>query len=156
MIESLFSGIDLAGVGIMFVYALIASLGVPGALVLMVSSGALANNFTGLAFIMLAAALGAIFGDITAYELARRFSLALSAKLKGFKFFADNEQKARKQLKKYEFSFVFFTRFALMSLCAPVSYISGFERLNRKKFLVAVISGEVLYALIYPLIGFIF
>jgi membrane protein DedA with SNARE-associated domain len=147
---------SIINLAVIFIWTFAASLGLPGALVVMVSSGALATNFINLVWIMIAAALGGIIGDMTAYGLAKRFSLITYKRLQRFKFFIDNEKKAREELKKFEFSFVFFTRFSLAWLCAPVSYISGFERLNRKKFFFAVVSGEILYASIYPLIGFIF
>lgn len=156
MIELLISGINLVNLSILFIWIFITSLGVPGGVVAMVSSGALANSFIELIPVILITVSAAILGDITAYELARKFSLRLSKKLIKFKFFKNNEIKSRDLLKKHEFSFVFFTRFALIGLCAVVSYISGFERLNRKKFYMAVISGEIIYASLYPIIGFIF
>jgi membrane protein DedA with SNARE-associated domain len=147
---------SIAKLAVIFIWTFAASLGFPGALVVMVSSGALATNITNLFWIILAAGLWGIIGDMTAYTLAKRFSLITYKKLKKFKFFINNEKKVREELKEYEFSFVFFTRFSLSWLCAPVSYISGFERLNRKKFFLAVVSGEILYAILYPLIGFLF
>ena len=97
-----------------------------------------------------------IIGDLTAYELGRKFSLALSARLIKFNFFKNSYAKAKEMLKKYIFSLVFFSRFALTGICTPVSYIGGFEKLDRKKYFVAVVFGEILYGIIYPTIGFAF
>ncbi len=63
-------------------------------------------------------------------------------------------KKAKNLLNKYGFYIIFFTRFFLVNLCAVVSYVSGLEKVSRKKFIFAVISGEFLFAIIYPLIGF--
>ncbi len=80
--------------------------------------------------------------------------MRLKDKLKKFSFFRESEQRAKNLLSKHEFVIVFFTRFVFLSLCAVVSYVSGFEKINRRKFIFAVVSGEILFAIIYPLIGF--
>ena len=156
MILSIFSGINLIDLGFVFLWCFGASLGVTGGLIALVSSGVISNNITSVLWVILAGWIAAVLGDILAYELARKFSLSLSRVLKKFKFYKNNEEKSRSFLKKYEFSFVFFSRFALTAFCAPVSYISGLEKLSRKKFFLAVISGEFLYATIYPILGYIF
>ena len=148
--------INLISLGVLFILIFLASLGLPGALVWMVSSGALANNFWELISVMLTAALAAIIGDLTAYGLAKKFSSALSRQFIKFRYFRNGEIKARELFKRYGFSLIFFTRFAITGLCHAVSYVSGFEMLDRKKFLVPVVLGEMLYGAIYPLIGFIF
>jgi len=150
------SGSNFIDLLIVFIWTFFSSFGLPGAEVLRVYSGALADNIIELTVVIISGAVAAIMGDIIAYWLARRFSLPLSKRLINFKFFRNNEPKARELFKKHGFLFVFFTRFALTTLSAVVNYLSGFERLNWKKFLIAVISGEMLYAIIYPLLGFIY
>jgi len=156
MIDLTILGINWINLGILFLWTFITCFGVPGALVLLVSSGAVANSFFELIPIILVGALAAILGDITAYELARRFSLGVNTRLKKYKFYINGETRARELLKKYEFFSVFITRFGLTELCAAMSYISGFEKLNRKKLILAVIFGELIYVSMYPIIGFIF
>ena len=156
MIESLISQINFVNLGIVFAWVVGASFGVPGALIVMVSSGALANNYFDLGMVVLTASIAAMLGDIGAYELARGFSGKLSSQLQRFSFFRTNEGESRCLLEKSQFWFVFFTRFALTQLCAIVSYISGLAKLDRKRFVSAVVLGEFLYGLIYPMIGFIF
>jgi membrane protein DedA with SNARE-associated domain len=156
MAFSLISGISIINLLSVFLWVALSSLGIPGALIFLISSGALANNFLELILIIIFAVFGGIIGDIFAYELARRLLSRLSVKLQKFKFYRDNEEKARNTLQNYEFSFVFFTRFALSGLGAVVSYISGFEKINRKKFILAVILGEIIYGTMYPLLGFFF
>ena len=153
---SLISSINLINLGVLFFWVFLSSFGVPGGLVAMISSGAIANNLLDLADIIIVSAIAAILGDIFAYELARKFSVQISNQLQKFKFFINHELKARQYLGKYEFFAVFITRFALTGLCAVTSYISGFEKLNRKKYILAVVLGEILYGLIYTIMGFIF
>lgn len=156
MISSLVSGITLINLGILFIYTFLASLGLPGDTFWIIYAAAFANNFGQLMPIMAITAAAAILGDIAAYELAKKFSLVLPKKLVRFDFFKNGEARARKLFKKFEFSLIFFSRFAFTALGAPVSYISGFEKLDRKKFLAAVISGEIIYASIYSTMGFMF
>ena len=87
--------------------------------------------------------------------IASFFSKKFRKKLRKLSFFRDNEKKAKKLLEKYEFSIIFFTRFALTGLCQVTSYVCGFEKINRKKFITAVLIGELLFAILYSLIGFI-
>jgi len=130
------------------------SFGLPGGIITMVAFGSLTGNLFALLGVMAVSFIAAVIGDILAYELIRKFSNKLEDKLRSFSFFKDNEHKTRKLLSLYEFPIIFFTRFAITSLCAVVSYICGLEKINRKKFILAVISGEFLFAVIYPLIGF--
>ncbi|MFA5855983.1 MAG: VTT domain-containing protein [Candidatus Pacearchaeota archaeon] len=148
--------VNYLNLGIVFLWSFLSSLGVPGALLLLVSSGALSENISQLSTYIIIALIAVIIGDITAYTLARVFSIKVAKRLDKYKFYKNGEPRARELLKKYEFFTVFITRFAISGLGAVVSYLSGFERLNRKKFISAVILGEIIYATTYPIIGYIF
>ncbi len=148
--------LGLLNLGIVFIWTVGSSFGIPGAMVYLVSAGAIAKSIQEVMIIILICFCAAVIGDITAYSLARKFSSTLSITLRKFKFFSMGEIESRNLLKKYAFSAVFLTRFFLTGLCAVVSYISGFEKLNRKKFIFAVLGGELIYASIFPLIGFVF
>lgn len=132
------------------------SLGFPGGLVSMVTFGALSGNTTTLLIVILLSFSVAVVGDLIAYELARKYSSRLKNKLLTLSFFKENEKKAKGLLDKFGFYIVFFTRFALINLCAVISYISGLEKTKRRKFIFAVIAGEAIYATLYPILGFIF
>jgi len=153
---SLLSSINIINLTVLFFWVFLSSFGFPGGIVAMVSSGAIANSLLDLLDLILVSAIAAILGDILAYELARKFSVALANQLHKLRFFINNELKARQFLCKYEFLAVFITRFVLTGLGAITSYISGFEKLNRKKYILAVISGEILYGLIYTTAGYLF
>jgi len=139
-----------------FLWTFGSSLGFPGALVFLVAAGAMAGSLNELLLIILVGFVAAVLGDITAYTIARKASPTLSLWLKQLRFFMEGEKEAKEILKKYGFYSVFLTRFALMSLCAVVSYLAGFEKLNRRTFILGVVSGEILYACIFPIIGFVF
>jgi len=141
---------------ILFVAVFFSSFGVPGGMVTLISMGALSNNYTELLIVIVVGSIGAMLGDFIAYVIAEKFSARVNFWLNKFKFYRDNESKARKHLNKSEFLIVFITRWFFTGLGAPVSYISGFERLNKKKYMIAVIAGELLYGSVYPLMGFFF
>lgn len=152
---TILAGVGISGLFLLFSWVFASSLGIPGAMITMIAFGSLAENIQTLTLIIIFSFIAAVLGDILAYEIARKISTPLLKGLRKFSFFNKNELKARDLLNKHSFSIVFFTRFALISLCAVISYISGLEKLSRKKFYSAVISGEFLYALIYPIIGFV-
>lgn len=154
MIDSILINIGFINLLLLFFLVLISSFGFPSGIAAMIAFGSLAGNITTLICVIIVSFIAAVCGDILVYEIAKRLSKPVKNKLKNFSFFKKNELKTRRLLSKYESYMVFFTRFTLVSLCAIVSYISGLEKLNRKKFVLAVILGELLFAIIYPLIGF--
>jgi len=132
----------------------VGSFGLPAGTVTLISFGSLAAGANKLILVIIISFVAAVLGDILAYELARKLSGRLRDRLRKFSFFRDSEPRAKRLLSKHEFPIVFFTRFAILSLCVVISYVSGFERVNRRKFIIAVVSGEILFATIYSLIGF--
>ena len=89
-----------------------------------------------------------------AYWLATRLRKPLFTLLRRFSSFSKAELPTRNLLGKYGFLTVFITRFVIISLGAAASYLSGLENLDRKKYFLAVVSGELLYAIIYPTLGY--
>jgi len=154
MILSIVTNLSIGSLILLFFWVFAGSLGVPGGAITMIAYGSLAGSVSKLILFMIISFVAAVIGDILAYELARRLSNKLRDKLRKLLFFRNNEPKVRSLLNKYGFYIIFFTRFALVNLCAVTSYVSGLEKINRKKFILAVISGELLFAIIYPLIGF--
>ncbi len=152
----IFSLSNLLSLGILFFLVFLSSLGFPGGIVSLAAAGALAGSFEQLILVMIAGILGAILGDVLAYEAARKFSRFVSSGLKKFMFSTDKESGIERKIAKSEFSIIFFSRFLFTALCAPVSYISGLLSVKRKKFLIPVVSGEILYGAIYPILGFSF
>lgn len=153
---SIFSGLSLISLGIVFGWALISSFGVPGDFAGIITVIALSNSLSDVIIITLFALLGAITGDILSYELARNFSPYITKKLKKFKFYTNNEEKVRRLLNKYEFAYVFWTRFTVTGLGVVLNYLSGLEKIDRKKFIMATILGEIVYAIIYGILGYAF
>jgi len=156
MVISILSGIGLIGIGAVFLWVFLACLGIPGGLVILISSGALASSLSELYIIILVGSLAAIIGDLFVYFISQKYLSKISPFLSKFWFFKNNEVRIKKMLQKYEFFSVFITRFILTGLGAAMNYIGGFEKLSKKKFIFAVVIGEILYGIIYASLGYLF
>ncbi len=148
------TGISVLGLITIFVLQVAGSFGFPGGSLTLIAFASSITNITSLIIFTAVVFVAAAFGDILAYELAKFFSERFRTKLRRFSFFRDNEKKARNLLKEHEFSIVFWTRWIFFALCAVVSYVAGFEEINRKKFITAVLMGEFLYAIVHSIIGY--
>lgn len=156
MISTILANISISGLILLFLWIFGGSLGIPGSTITMIAFGSLAGNFPSLLILIAICFIAAVAGDIFAYELARKISNPFRDRLRRFHLFRDNEAKTRSRLHTYQFPIIFFTRFFILGLCAVVSYVSGLEKVKRKKFYFAVITGEFLYAVIYSSLGFLF
>ncbi|MFH1365106.1 MAG: VTT domain-containing protein [archaeon] len=156
MVLSIIFGINEINLGIMFILAFLSSFGLPGALFFMIFLGIISKTWIEVLLISLTCLFGTVIGDILAYESARKLQFPLHKILKNFTFFKNNEKKIKKELNKERIYTIFFTKFALRSMSAIVNYISGFKRIKRKKFILTIISGEIIYSSLYPWIGFFF
>lgn len=148
------TGLSILALITIFVLQVAGSFGFPGGSLTLIAFASSITNFSSLLLFTLIVFVACVIGDIGAYELARFFAEKFRFKLRRFSFFKDNEEKARKLLKEHEFSIVFWTRWLFFALCAVISYVAGFEEINRKKFITAVVIGEFLYALVHSLIGY--
>lgn len=156
MISTIISGDLLVNLVLLGILTFLSSFGVPGALFYMVSLGALASNQTELGLVIVVAIIAAILGDICAYELAVKFSPWVSKRLERFKAYRKHGAKIRDMLDKAEFKIVFFSRFVLTGIGGIVNYITGLQRLDRKRFYMAVCSGEIIYGALFPALGYFF
>ena len=123
---------------------------------IVISFGAFAPNVAGLIRVMAIVYAATLIGDISIFFIARAFSKPVLKFLRNFRWYNKNEGKARALLSRYEFYMVFLSRFSTTEISLVINYISGFERLNPKKFILAVVLGEFVYAVSYPLLGYIF
>jgi len=156
MILSAIFGATVINLIILFVVVFFCAFGIPGGGVWLVASGAAANTISDLTLIMIVGVSAAILGDFTAYMLARKFSFRLQDWLRHFSFYSKNEEKVKLKFNQSEFFILFFSRFLVQGLCAVATYVSGFLRLRIRKFLMAIVPGEMIYGIAFPLLGFFF
>jgi membrane protein DedA with SNARE-associated domain len=149
-------GFNILNLLLIFVWVFIDCWGVPGAGMIIVATASLARGIPALLLVISVAYLAAVLGDISAYTFARIISKPLLKKLRKFKFFTHGEKKARRLLIKYEFLIIFFSRFAMGSLSPIMNYIAGIEKINRGKFILAVLTGEFVYASMFAIMGYLF
>jgi len=156
MILSAIFGSTIINLIILFVVVFFCAFGIPGGGIWLVASGAAVNTYSDLAIVMIVGVSAAILGDFSAYMIARKFSFRLQNWLLKFKFYNKNEEKIKLQFNKSEFPILFLSRFLVQGLCAAATYVSGFLRLKMRKFLIAIIPGEMIYGISFPLLGFLF
>lgn len=120
------------------------------------SIGASINNTRTLIPTMFLLYIAATLGDILVYFIAQKFSNKVMLFLKQWKWFKKGENHAHRLYKKYGFFIVFISRFLNTELCVIINYISGLEKYNYRKFIIAVIIGEFLYIFGYMTFGYIF
>ena len=146
----------VAGFVALTAYIIVGSFGLPGELLTVLSAGALASGIGQLILIIIVITVASVIGDLATYELARKFSPWLTKQLERWHTYKRNATRVRTMLSKSEFSFVFLTRFLFMSFGSIASYISGFDQLDRRVYVTAIVAGDALYAVIYTTLGFIF
>jgi len=139
---------------LLFIWVMAGSFGIPASTLGIIAMGSMSKDIPTLMIVLLITFIAVILGDTLAYTLATKLSDEFKNKLRKFNFFRENEPRVKDLLNKYGFPIVFLTRFFMIHLCAVTSYVSGFEKMNRKKFIFAVIMGEFLFAAIYSIIGF--
>jgi len=129
---------------------------IPGASVLVASYAAFSTNITNLIIFMLLVLITSVIGDTLTYIIARKFSEKVKRHLLKYKWYSKNKDKNLKFLKRYGFEFVFLSRFLIPGARTIVNYLSGFEKLNFKKFIIAAVLGEMISAAMYSIIGYVF
>jgi membrane protein DedA with SNARE-associated domain len=123
---------------------------------IIVSFGANTSNLSDLIILILVVYSATLIGDISIYFIAKYFSKRVLKFVRRFKWYKKHEKRYKKLLNKYGFWIVFVSRFLVSEVCLVVNYISGFERFNSKKFISAVILGELVFSVLYVLFGYLF
>jgi membrane protein DedA with SNARE-associated domain len=123
---------------------------------IIVSFGANAPNVMGLVTLFLIIYAATLIGDISVYFVARYFSKRVLKFMKKFNWYKKSEKRSKRLLNKYGFYIVFVSRFLVSEIPLVINYIAGFEKFNKRKFILAVILGEFIYAASYTAFGYIF
>ena len=125
----------------------------PASLLLLVAGSFVAQDDLKLWPVLVLAAAGAILGDNIGYVLGRwgghRITAGLSRLVGGQDRFAQTEA----WLKRWEGGGIFLSRWLLTPLGPFVNLISGTTRYPWPRFVVYCVSGEVLWVVLYVLLG---
>ncbi len=129
---------------------------IPWTSVFVASFAAFVKSVNGLIYLSLFVLVASILGDLSVYFVTRKFSNPVEKWLKRFKWYSKNQEKIRNTLNKYSFIFIFLTRFLITGAGLVLNYISGIEKVERKKFISAVILGQIVAVLMATLTGYLF
>lgn len=142
---------------ILLIISLISPFGIPlGASFFIISAGSMSDTFSDYVLVVIIVFSGFIIGDIVAYKAGYYFEKKLNKKFCNNKKYMEKCNASQAFFDKYGIASIFWTRFLLLALAAPINYISGFNKYPFGKFLISASSGEFLYAVIYTYIGFAF
>ena len=155
--DYLLSALGIYGLPLLFVALLVGSVGIPlpASFLLLAAGSFVAQDDLSLWPVLGLAAAGAIIGDNIGYVLGRWGGRRMIAWL-GKLFAKDRLSKTENWLKRREGSGIFFSRWLLTPLGPVVNITSGLTRYSWPRFLFYCASGEVLWVLLYVLLGKIF
>ena len=143
---------------ILFIVVLLASFAFPlPATALLMAAGALSvEGNLSIPIIIIVGFVACVLGDNLSYFFARHYG---KDTLKFFGFRKTLESSKFKKLEKDFFyhsrSFIFFSRFLVTGLCAPVNLVSGFYKIPYRKYLTYEVLGEVVYVFLYAGLGYL-
>ena len=141
----------------LIIISLISPFGIPlGASFFIISAGSMSATFSDYVIVVIIVFLGFIIGDIVAFKAGSYFENKLTDRFCNNKRYMKKCNASQDFFDKYGMASIFWTRFLLLPLAAPINYISGFSKYPFRKFLISASSGELLYSAIYASIGFAF
>ena len=158
MADQLLAALLLYGLPVLFAIILIASIGVPLPVTLMlVAAGSFAKQGEmKVTSVIIAASSAAILGDQIGYWLSRwggrRFIDRITRRVGG----ADKIQKAEKLSNRWGGAGIFFSRWLVTELGPWLNVTSGLTCYPWRRFIVWDVLGEVLWVMLYVMLGYKF
>lgn len=148
------SALGIYGLPLLFAALLVGSVGIPlpASFLLLAAGSFVAQDDLSLWPVLGLAAAGAILGDNIGYALGRwggRRQFTWLGKL----FTKDRMSRTENWLKRWGGAGVFFSRWLLTPLGPVVNITSGLTRYSWPRFLFYGITGEVLWVVLYVLLG---
>ena len=144
--------------GVYFIAIFLASLSIPtGAIIFIITYSAKSSSILELFLLIFLAFSAATLGDMYAYILGKKFKRTITSLLQRFTNNFQKEQKeAQSIFNKYGSYALFFSRFMAHAIAPILNYIAGFRKMEFNKFIIATMSGELVYAGVYSILGYIF
>jgi membrane protein DedA with SNARE-associated domain len=154
MSEQILAALALYGEPALFVVAIIASIGIPlPVMLLLIVAGSLAAQGTfNFGIAVLAAAVGSVAGDQIGYAIGRWGGRALTGWLTRLIGDAKRLEKMDGRIRRWGAASVFFSRWLVTPLGPWVNLASGLAGFSWLRFTVWDVLGEALFAVLY--IGF--
>lgn len=144
---------------ILFSVVFLTSLGLPlPATALIVAAGAFAaQGYFDFWGILACVFVASVLGDISGYFISRRYGKRILMWV-GFKSIlsSSNFLALEKIFKNRSISAIFYSRFLLTHLWPSINILSGLSKIPWTKFITYDVIGEILYAVIFTSLGYIF
>jgi membrane protein DedA with SNARE-associated domain len=129
---------------------------IPGQIFIMLAGFAAQRGFLNLGLVILISIMAAILGDLVAYEMGKRFGLKFLRKY-GKYFFLKEEylQNSEKFMRNHLSKAIISGRlYSVTRVFVP--FLAGVHKANFRRFMLANITGAIIWATVSVLIGFIF
>ena len=155
--DYLLSELGIYGLPLLFVVLLVgcAGLPLPSSFLLLATGSFVAQGELSLWPVLGLASAGAIIGDNIGYVLGRWGGRRIHTWFPKL-FEKDRLRKTENWLKRWAGAGIFFSRWLLTPLGPVVNITSGLTHYSWPRFLVYCVTGEVLWVLLYVLLGKIF
>ena len=135
----------------------LASFAIPtGALFFILSFSAITISAYEITILIAIIFISTVLGDISTYFFATLFSKKVNKIFNITPWLKKNEEQAHKFIEKYGFYAIFFSRFIFSGIGPILNYYCGIKKYNYKKFILAILGGELIYSIIYVTLGIIF
>jgi membrane-associated protein len=156
--DQLLAALLVYGVPVLFAVILIASIGLPLPVTLMlVAAGSFAKQGEmKLSYVIIAASGAAIIGDHIGYLLSRWGGRRLVNRITRRVGGVEKIQKAETLSKRWGGAGIFFSRWLITELGPWINVTSGLTRYPWRHFVVWDILGEVLWVVLYVMLGYKF
>jgi membrane protein DedA with SNARE-associated domain len=158
MREQILAALSQYGSPVLFAVVTVASIGVPlpVSLLLIVTGSLVAQGVMPMWWAMALASAGAVLGDQIGYAIGRWGGAALVSRFAGMLGGPERITKAEAHARRWEGPGVFFTRWLVTPLGSLVNFTSGIAEYPWLRFLFWDVLGEVLGAVLYIALGWIF
>ena len=158
IVQQLLTFVLLYKYGAIFLISFLAALSfpLPSTAILIASAFFSTEGYLNFTFVFLIGLFGNIFGDLAAYWLARRYGEKALIRV-GLKKVLHSKtfHTLETKIVSHPYSTVIFSRFG-SSITPVVSYLSGLANMQHRKFVTAVVIGEIADTALICALGFFF
>ena len=130
---------------------------VPTNAILLAAGSFTVDGSLNIFLLILLATVTAIMGDLFGYYLGKKFgSRVVNSLTKKFGLNQNKLNSVNNILESWGSWYIFFTRWLLTPIAIPVNITAGISNFSFKKFITISIIGELIWAIIYIYLGFLF
>jgi membrane protein DedA with SNARE-associated domain len=141
----------------MFFIMFFATFAIPtGAIFFLLFYASSVSSVDSLLLLMLFTFLGSVIGDISSFFLARRFRVPFQRFINSRRSLRNRELKAERFFHRHGCKSIFLTKFIASGIGPFFNYYAGLKHFSVRRFVVAVVMGEFVYAVGFALLGYVY